>query len=364
MKALRARGLYSRAAPPAARAEVAIKKLTVALASALALALLALLALELWLAKYAPDAALAARSDPAFGWAHLLHRPGSLAGLDYELVPGFAGAPQGFPVRVNALGLRGAELDPLKPPGTVRIAVLGDSTTFGYGVADAETYSAKLEVLLNAAGDLPRCEVLNFGVSGYGTQDEARVLAGRALALDPDLVVLGYNLNDPDTERRQPLQRLFAPRSWWRDTHVWRKLQDRLFVRRLKRYRDPFEYAHDPAGANWRSVEQGFASIASTARAAGLRVVVLIFPNGLATPDPASYRFAALHAQVAAEAEAHGFDVIDLVPYYAELERAGERYLLPDTHPNPRGHALAAAVLAEWIRVRADELFASSPGGE
>ena len=54
--------------------------------------------------------------------------------------------------RVNAAGFRGPQRSREKPPGVLRIATLGDSSTFGYGVPYADTFSAQLETRLNAAG--------------------------------------------------------------------------------------------------------------------------------------------------------------------------------------------------------------------
>lgn len=52
------------------------------------------------------------------------------------------------PVHINAHGTRGPEFQIEKPPGTFRILSLGDSRTFGWGVADEDTYSRRLEQLL------------------------------------------------------------------------------------------------------------------------------------------------------------------------------------------------------------------------
>ena len=52
------------------------------------------------------------------------------------------------PVHINAQGTRGPEFSPDKPANTFRILSLGDSRTFGWGLADEQTYSRKVEKLL------------------------------------------------------------------------------------------------------------------------------------------------------------------------------------------------------------------------
>src|SRR5689334_22283567 len=71
-------------------------------------------------------------------------RNATLAGIPHELVPGRVTTYRGVEVRINALGFRGAELAE-KPVGAQRIALVGDSFTFGNGCAETETLAAALE---------------------------------------------------------------------------------------------------------------------------------------------------------------------------------------------------------------------------
>jgi len=52
------------------------------------------------------------------------------------------------PVHINSHGTRGADFSVEKPAGTLRILSLGDSRTFGWGLTDEQTYSRRLERLL------------------------------------------------------------------------------------------------------------------------------------------------------------------------------------------------------------------------
>ncbi len=101
-----------------------------------------------------------------------------------------------FEVEISGLGFRGPE--PVSP----RIACLGDSTTFGWGVDQEQAWPAVL-------GQALEVEVLNAGVPGYSTHQG---LAGldRVLALKPDVVILAYMIRDadpapkPDAEQVDP----------------------------------------------------------------------------------------------------------------------------------------------------------------
>lgn len=123
----------------------------------------------------------------------------------WRLKPGAAGVVGGEPLLISSLGMRDHEYSPRKPAGVTRIAVLGDSYTFGNGVALSRTFPKVLEQRLGGRAGAARYEVMNFGVKGYDTAQELATLREVALPLDPDLVLVAYFLNDVgDPERFVP----------------------------------------------------------------------------------------------------------------------------------------------------------------
>lgn len=100
----------------------------------------------------------------------------------------------GFTATVNALGLRGPPPAAPKPAGVPRILVVGDSSLFGHGVADDETYPAQLESTLAGLGQ--RVEVINGGTPGYSTEQTRLFLAEDGWALQPDLLVIASLWSD------------------------------------------------------------------------------------------------------------------------------------------------------------------------
>ena len=71
-------------------------------------------------------------------------------------------------VSTNAFGMRDRSRSIRKPAGTYRVAVMGDSYTEALEVAQSETFTARLERLLNEQSGSTNFEVLNFGVIGSG----------------------------------------------------------------------------------------------------------------------------------------------------------------------------------------------------
>ena len=100
-----------------------------------------------------------------------------------------------FPVSTNADGLRPPFHDRDKPAGAHRVMALGCSTTFGWGVADSETYPARLEALARAAGH-DQVEVINGGQPGYTSFQGSWLWSEALAAYTPDVVLVGYVVQD------------------------------------------------------------------------------------------------------------------------------------------------------------------------
>src|SRR5277367_1995082 len=101
-------------------------------------------------------------------------------------------------VQINADGFRGPERSKVKPPGVFRVAVLGDSYTEAVEVPYEKTFSAVLERQLANCPALKgkRIEVLDLGVSGYGTAQELITMRQYAWAYSPDAVVMAIFLGN------------------------------------------------------------------------------------------------------------------------------------------------------------------------
>lgn len=106
-------------------------------------------------------------------------------------------------VVTNALGFRDRRLPGPKPPGTMRVVVLGDSFTQGYGVEEEQAYPRRLERLLDTREPARRHEVVNLGVPGACPLDYVAHLRDVGLGYDPDLVLVGLMANDVNDIRSQ-----------------------------------------------------------------------------------------------------------------------------------------------------------------
>ena len=112
-------------------------------------------------------------------------------GLRFELKPDLDVLYRFVGVRTNDAGMRDDSHLKQKTEGVFRVAVLGDSFTFPVGVEIADAYHTLLEQRLKVPG-YERVECLNFAVPGYYLRHYPDVLARRAMAYQPDLIVVGF----------------------------------------------------------------------------------------------------------------------------------------------------------------------------
>lgn len=134
----------------------------------------------------------------------------------------------------NELGTRDRLPPREKPPGTIRIVCLGDSTAFG----GHTTYPAQLEqVLRSCAPDVP-IEVINAGVPGWSTYQGLRLFQRDLVAWRPDIVTASFGFNNAKRERDGVTDRERAEAAKTGTLRLMRWLGHSRFVQWLVEQRD------------------------------------------------------------------------------------------------------------------------------
>ena len=108
-----------------------------------------------------------------------------------------------YTVQVNSIGFRGDETTLRPAQGTCRIAAVGDSFTYGWGVENEQTWVVLLEEALQEMG-LENVEVLNIGFPGWGPSQYVYGVQ-RARLLEPDLVLVAVLQFDDLHQSVQPI---------------------------------------------------------------------------------------------------------------------------------------------------------------
>jgi lysophospholipase L1-like esterase len=294
----------------------------------------------------------------------LFHQESSIPGLDYDMTPNREVFINGISIKTNQYGMRDWEPFVQESESPCRIAALGDSYTFGMGVAAAETYPKVLEKLLRESEADKECkfEVLNFGVVGYSSADEDLMLKYRAVNFDPHVVILGYVLNDPEIDPVQPNHAFFAKQPWWEPYRLVRYLTQVKADWDLKVLGggDYYVYLHALGHRKWRSVVDAFSDIREVTSRRNTKVLVVVFP--MITPSfkgrPwTKYPYTKIHRQVSDLAVRNGFRVVDLRDAFSGYP--SEALVLPgtDDHPNARGYEVAARAIEKELLAESSYFF-------
>ncbi len=305
------------------------------------------------------------RASPVFVW---------------ELTPG-ASAVGGFGETYH-ISAHGYRHDPQRqpPPGTPRIAVIGDSFTFGPSVDAADTYPARLGQALADRGT--GAEVINWGVVGYNMWQYIEVLQRKALPLNPDLVVLGLFFNDlgehppegygrPGFTGYNPFAREQAE-GWSAHSAAITLMLNLNFIfegrfrhRRGHGYLEGIEARRRHLGpgnpGHWSHrllygkadpevyarFGEELARFASAAREAGVPVLAALIPDSVQLHNPDAQ---AVNRIVREAAAGLGLPFVDLTPALEKDPDPRTLYLFPkDGHNSPKGYRVIAETLAEAI---------------
>jgi hypothetical protein len=241
--------------------------------------------------------------------------------------------------RTNRWGMRDREYTLVKPPGTLRVALVGSSHSMGWGVTADEVFEAIVERRLNLeqAGGGERYEILNFSQNGQSPLGEIVILDERVAAFGPDVVLLVAHTSDypwlsRDVSRalREGIPMPDGPFARIvRETRVTARTHGALAGERLQPY--------EPEMLEWsyrRIVERVLAMDAVP------MAVFLPLPSQVAMNVPQAERQISL-------LRSSGFAVID-GSHVFDGERSSE-LMLPDSHSNAKAHALIAGVLYEAL---------------
>ncbi len=282
----------------------------------------------------------------------------------WEMVPGLHYTYE-HPVHVNALGLRGPEVEP-KVPGEVRVLALGDSLTYGQGVADDETLPAHLERELRERDPTRRFTVVNAGLRAYDTRQELALFEELGEAIDPDVVILFWYWNDfygRDLEATRARLEASGPVAFDTGTRIegWERVK--WSARQVLRASALVMFLHDAGSGFWAETHteaetaRGFSDLdpelerfAALARSRGARALVAAIPDPSTLEEPRLE--SSTTARVLGRARAHGLPTLDLE---ASLRPVGEErlslFVLPfDGHYTSEGNRRMAVGVALAVR--------------
>ncbi len=290
----------------------------------------------------------------------------------------------GHAVQNNRFGFREREFVEPKPPNTCRVMVLGDSLTWGAGLAPEERYTNLAEAKLRDRFPAKKIELLNFAISGGPTEVEATILRQNLPNTQPDQIVVGFCLNDPQprsqdfSEEKEAFTRRVEP--------VMSELEHALSVVGLSRtaaatrraaYRAAellglypswevaLDRAYNPASEEWRRFTAALLDIRAQSDRVGLPPPIFSVlnqatytdrPTRYSKPDTELKRFLRWYQLAEEAAKAAGFLTYNhQQEIVASMDDAVLALNVVDGHPSAALNVLYAEHLA---RILAEELRA------
>lgn len=296
-----------------------------------------------------------------------LMRPSSVPDLGWEGSPGahrLVISPQGRKIDywMNQKGFRDSNNGPWEiwKKEDRKILFLGDSVTEGADVLWEEAYPAQVEKILNRSEEKAR--VVNWGVSATNSVQHLALLKYKALALGPDLVVLGYCLNDIET-------RFIEKRPW-----VVRKIWENLYFVQFLAYRlsswlqnREFHHAKDARVVEaavsdyqerilelyrpdiWQGAENTLKRMNEMCRAKGVPFAVVLFPFQKQVTGELGD---SVQRQIGDFLDRENIPSLDILKVFKSRSEDA-LYLQGDPiHLSPLGHRVAAEAIAGFLGKR------------
>ena len=271
--------------------------------------------------------------------------------------------------KTNSLGFRGEEYTEEKDENTTRIAFIGDSFTFGEGVKDSDIFSNKLIEKLNSLNSKENTyESYNFGVGGYNTEQSVFLFKNLVHTLKPDIVFLGYTLNDAESKLFYVNKNANSVERRAREANIHEGLPDskppdtlpyifrttKLLWQVTNNHKiteqtiDYYKKLYDENNKNWRTTQNSLREFSEICKEKQIKCYFIMFPLLFELNE--NYPFHEIHSKVKAEIESKDIPIIDVLPSLLGKEYKNLWVHFTDQHPNELVHEIVAELLFKELK--------------
>jgi len=270
-----------------------------------------------------------------------------------------------YPDQSNNLGFRGE--NPLSREAVdLRVIVLGDSVVAGIWVDSPEHLMTHIlqEKLKNL---FAHPEVLNFGVPGYNTAQEIAILKDRGISLKPDIVILGYCLNDETIDNGGIVHHLkkeaealgWSPRGWLEEkSKLLSSLNSLIYANNVTGQNTGSQSGSLQSAATQQnsSLDSSLKSFEELSRKHEFLPVVAIFPDfeDMTSEGCAAGESLPAREKIIATCSSLGLTVFDLCEDFlsAQDQCLGKPLNYDRYHLNANGQRSAADILFKKIKTK------------
>lgn len=260
--------------------------------------------------------------------------------------------------QTNSIYCRDKEWIEGRRPGVHRIAFIGDSFTYGWGINDSQDRFTEIIQARFDAQAPGQYEVMNVAWSGWGTFDHIGAVHDMIQDYAVDEIVLVHVPNDiesllPVTADYDPK---LPPRSRYINvdhSYLLNYLFHRVLAPRTRQVSTYWDWLAKGYAdkAIWSRQEAQFDRILSLCEASGTRIRVVLFP--FLFTSGGQFQSDRVQAQVAAYFAAKSVPTLDLYPQISAEDPRMMMVNSHDPHPNERANRLVAEAI--WKAFFADK---------
>jgi hypothetical protein len=251
----------------------------------------------------------------------------------------------GLEWRTNSQGMRDREYSLKKPPGTFRVALVGDSIGAGWGVNAEDRFESILEKTWDArarARSGSNVEIINCAVPGHAPGQRWYHFGLLGWSMEPDLLIYESTAADVGWDERR-LRFLLARGLGW-DSSMYKGVLESSGVERSK---SPDQYKRALQPRHWEVLAGVYRAMTVDCRARGVPIYWVLVPRIGRRGDAENT------GRLIETARSAGFSgVIDLTDAFDGLDPTRLAVDRNDFHPNAFGHARLAQRLDLALEAR------------
>lgn len=300
-----------------------------------------------------------------------LYKPSTYPNLGWELNPGarlVENNIEDMPVKyfVNSIGCRDETAGEWKrwDSHDIKLAFIGDSITYGEGVDYKDSYCSvvKSKFIDSSQG----VKVINLGIGGTNTLQHFAILNYKTISLKPDIVILGYCLNDVERRATERLPRgtQYILRHFHFGTFLIARAATALQNNKVSRsnilnvesqnngipaycasYADTITESYNTE--KWDENKKLICKMSDQCKRNGIQFVVICFPFEDQLMNVRKPR----HPQklMADLCSSKGIPFLDIAETYKIYDPVKLYLKGDDLHPNILGHNIAGEAICKWL---------------
>ncbi|MFM8312861.1 MAG: SGNH/GDSL hydrolase family protein [Deltaproteobacteria bacterium] len=259
------------------------------------------------------------------------HRPNSQAHL------------MNVDVRINSDGLRDHEHS-IEKNGKYRIAFLGDSLTFGWGVREEENFKSLLEKKFN---QLQPVDIINFGTGNYNTEQEVNLFLESGLKYSPNKVVVFYFINDAEPTRSK------SPWSFLENSRMlsfyWSRINNLLGRWNTDRsFYSFYSRLYDDQQEGWKNTKAALSQLNEECKKRNISLQVVLLPE---LHELKNYPFQKQHNMVLKHLRSLNIAYLDITDNFKSFSKPTELWVSSDdAHPNALAHSMISDFVHDFIK--------------